>query len=307
MTAVSIAPPRQAADRPTLRVAANSPFAAVPPALKVTVRLLLGASLAAVISAYALQTLDLQRKSYGEGPILATVQRMRSEPVSAEWFRAPDYTLSCYGPVYYWVFDLAARLGGSRHSIIPGRLVSLAAALAIAALAAWVVRRETRSVELGLLAPLAFLVSPTVSYWMPYARVDMLALLATLGAYAVLGSKRKSVVAAAALIAAGSLVKPTCALAALPIVAHLIVWRRWRHAIVFSLVVAALGAVAWGAVQWWSRGFFLTSVLVGNRNQMIPWRGYAYGYEFLASPLGTSAMLVVVYLLVTEPDKALRS
>ncbi len=306
MTAVSIAPLWEAAQRP-FRVPATGPFAAVPVALKVTVRLLLGASLAAVISVYALQTFDLERKSYGEGPILATIERMRSEPVSAEWLRAPDYTLSCYGPVYYWAFDLAARIGDSRHSIIPGRLVSLAAALAIAALAAWVARRETRSVELGLLAPLAFLVSPTASYWMPYARVDMLALLATLGAYAALGPKRKSVVTAAALIAAGSLVKPTCALAALPIVAHLVAWRRWRDAAIFPLVVPALGAVAWGAVQWRSRGFFLTGVLAGNRNQMIPWRGYAYGYEFLASPLGTTAMLIVVYLLVTEPAKAVRS
>jgi hypothetical protein len=307
MTAVSVAPPWQAADRSISCVAASAPFAAVPTALKVTVRLLLGASLAAVISVYSLQTFDLERKSYGEGPILATIERMRSEPISAEWLRAPDYTLSCYGPVYYWMSDLASRIVDSRRSIVPGRLVSLAAALAIAVLAAWVVRRETRSVELGLLAPLAFLVSPTVSYWMPYARVDMLALLSTLGAYAMLGPRRTSVIAAAALIAAGSLVKPTCALAALPILAHLVVWRRWRDTVVFALVVVALGAVTWGAVQWCSRGFFLTGVLTGNRNQMIPWRGYAYGYEFLASPLGTVAMLVVVYLLVTEPVKALRS
>jgi len=307
MTAVSVAPPLRAADCSTPRFAVTGPFARVPSALKVTARLLLGASLAAVIAVYALQTFDLDRKSYGEGPILATIERMRSEPISAEFLRAPDYTLSCYGPVYYWVFDLAARIVHSRHSIIPGRLVSLAAALAIAVLTAWVVRRETRSVELGLLAPLAFLVSPTVSYWMPYARVDMLALLATLGAYAALGPKRTSVVTAAALIAAGSLVKPTCALAALPLVAHLIVWRRWRDAVVFSLIVVVLGAAMWGAVQWYSRGFFLTGVLTGNRNRMIPWRGYAYGYEFLASPLGTAAMLIAVYLLVTEPAKAVRS
>ncbi|HUY36327.1 MAG TPA: hypothetical protein VMV69_26550 [Pirellulales bacterium] len=307
MVAVSVAPPWQTADRPAARLAVAGPFAAAPRGLRLTVRLLLAGALAAVTTVYALRTFDLERKSYGEGPILATVERMRSEPISVEWLRAPDYTLSCYGPVYYWVFDLAARISHSPHGVIPGRLVSLAAAIAIAALATWVIARQTRSVELGLLAPLAFLVSPTVAYWMPYARVDMLALLAALGAYAALGPKPKSVAAAAALIAAGSLVKPTCALAGLPILAHLIVCRRWRDAVVFSLFVAALGAALWGVVQWSSRGFFLTGVLTGNRNQMIPWRGFAYGYEFLASPLGTAAMLVAVYLLVTEPASAVRS
>jgi hypothetical protein len=185
--------------------------------------------------------------------------------------------------------------------------VSLAATLTIAALTAWVATRQTRSFDWGLLASLVFLASPTVAYWLPYARVDMLALLASLGAYAAIGTKTRSVVAAAALVAAGSLVKPTAALSALPIVAHLAACRRWRDALVFALFVGAFAAAAWSAVQWSSGGFFLTAVLSGNRNKMIPWRGYSYGYQFLASPLGTSATIVAVYLWVTEPAKTVRS
>ena len=48
MTAVFVAPPWQTADRSTSGVAATGPFAAVPSALKVSVRLLLAASLVAL-------------------------------------------------------------------------------------------------------------------------------------------------------------------------------------------------------------------------------------------------------------------
>jgi hypothetical protein len=275
--------------------------------MKAAVRLVMASSLAAVFSVYVLQTLDLERKSYGEGPILAMAERMRNEQISSAWLKGPDYTLSCYGPAYYYVCEWAERIGGWRHSILPGRLVSLAASLTIAALAAVVAARQTHSIELGLLASLAFVASPTVAYWMPYARVDMLALLASLGAYASLGTSRRNIVAAAALLAAGSLAKPTAALSALPILAHLTVCRRRRDALVFAICAVAFAAGAWSVVHWSSDGFFSTAVWNGNRNRMIPWRGFAFGYQFLCSPLGTSAMIAAAYMLITEPAKAVRS
>lgn len=284
----------------------SAPIAA-PRKLKFAVRTALTFALVVVTADYALRVVDLDRKSYGEGPILAMVERLRAEPISSAWLQGPDYTLSCYGPAYYLAFDWMARAGGWRHSIVPGRLVSLLAALLAAGLAALAVARLTHNAEMALLAPLLFLVSPTVSYWIPYARVDMLALPFALGAYLALGREHARMIAPAALIAAGSLVKPTIALTALPILAYLLTGRRWRDAVRFSLLVALLGALAWGLTQWTSRGFFLTAVLSGNRNPMFPWRGYAYGYEFMASPLGALAGITAAYGLMAEPAKSLRS
>lgn len=275
--------------------------------LRIAARTLLAGALVAVAADYLLRVFDLSRKSYGEGPILALVERMRTEPISAEWLRGPDYTLSCYGPAFYLAFDLASRAGAWPASIVPGRMVSLLAALATAGLAVWAVRRRTQSLELGLLAALVFLASPTVSYWMPYARVDMLALFFALAAYIAVGPSRASVIAAAAMVAAGSLAKPTIALAAGPILAHLLINRRTRDAVTFAVLVPALGGAAWCAAQWLSHGFFLSAVLSGNRNPMLPWRGYAYGYAFLASPLGTAAGITAAWLLISEPAKTWRS
>src|SRR5579864_7201074 len=61
-----------------------------------------GLALLLAITASAAQltwlVFDLNHKSYGEGPILAMVERMRSEEISAAWMNQPPYTLSCYGP-----------------------------------------------------------------------------------------------------------------------------------------------------------------------------------------------------------------
>src|SRR5581483_10762072 len=54
---------------------------------------------------------DLDHKSYGEGPILAMCERMRSETISASWMQEPPYTLSCDGPAYYWLTNALAWAG----------------------------------------------------------------------------------------------------------------------------------------------------------------------------------------------------
>ena len=250
---------------------------------------------------------DLNHKSYGEGPILAMVERRGSAEISANWMHTPPYTLSCYGPAYYWLTSAVAAAGGWHDSLFPGRLISVAATLAIALMAAVAAGRRTKNAAIGLLAALMFLVSRPVTEWVPYARVDLLAVMFATAAYLVVGDNRHRLFVAALLIVSGSLAKPTVALSALPIAAHLLATRRYRDAALFSVAVGALGAAAWSAAEWASDGFFLTAVLAGNRNPMQFWRGYFFTYEFLKCPLGAIATVVAIATLLTAPERFGRS
>jgi len=275
--------------------------------LKIGARLALATAIALVTMHLTFLIFDFQHKSYGDGPILAMTERMRSEPISGAWLREPPYTLSCYGPAFYYVTNAVAELGGWRHSLQPGRIVSLIAALAAAAFAAIAAGRQTKSVEIGLLAALMFMVSAPFSEWTPHPRVDLLGIACAAAALMVVGTSRRSLIVAACCIAAGSLSKPTIALSAAPIFAHLLANRRYRDAGAFTAWVAALGAAAWVAAQWASDGFFLTAVLAGNRNPMMVWHGYFFLYQFLSFPIGAVAVLVVGQLAIASPERFFRS
>ncbi|HEV3344039.1 MAG TPA: hypothetical protein VG125_26935 [Pirellulales bacterium] len=250
---------------------------------------------------------DLQHKSYGEGPILAMSERMRSEPISASWMREPPYTLSCYGPAYYWLTNVVAWAGGWHLSFVPGRMIAVISTLVIAALLALTAGRATKNAQIGLTAALIFLVSLPVNDWVPHARVDMLALVFAAAAYLSISVNPCKVLLPAALIAAGSLAKPTIAFSAVPICAHLVAHRRYRETAIFSALVAVLGAAAWLVVQRISDGFFLTAVLTGNRNPMHLWHGYFFTYLFLVCPLAVAALLVTGSTLIVSPQRFFRS
>lgn len=274
---------------------------------RLVARCALAAALAIVMAQQAWLIFYINHRTYGEGPILAFLERMAVEPISASWLREPPYGLSCYGPAYYWLTAAVAHVGGWHHSFIPGRLVAVACAWLAAALAAVTAGRRTRSLDLGLLTALLFLVSAPATAWIPFARVDTLALACAAAAYLAVGPGARHVIISAVCVAFGSVAKPTTALTAVPIVAHLLAQRRYRHAGLFAAVVAGLGIGAWAVVQWASNGFFLSAVLLGNRNPLQLWRGYSFSYEFLASPIGTAAALLAAWSFIAGPRRFAQS
>ena len=298
---------RSSAGRQQLAAAPVSDAAWSLAACRFAGRAALLATLSAVVAHLALLVVDVGNKDYGEGPMLAFMVRLQSEPISASWATEPPYGLSCYGPAFYYLAGAAARLSGVERSLVPGRTIAVAAGLMAAAIAAIIAGRRTRSFESGLLVPLLFLTSLPVIEWFPYARVDTLALLFSVAAYWAVGSSARGAALPAALIAIGSLAKPTAALTAAPILLHLLATGRYRDAARFTPLVIALGAAVWGVAEWASNGFFLTSVLKGNLNPMIPWRGYSYCYAFLSSPLGAVATVSTVIFLVASPRQFARS
>jgi len=275
---------------------------------RTAVCVVLAAALCVVAGRYAARAFDLSWRDYGEGPVLAMVERMRHEPVSRHWIERPPYTLTCYGPGYYATVLGVSQLTPWQGTVVPGRLVALAAALGITALVAGVVVRQTGRIEFGLFAGLLFLGSSVVSSWVPFHRVDTLAVLFAVAAYAAASSgKGRGLAAAAVLIAAGSLVKQTAALAALPIVVHLLLTRRFRPAAGFAAGVALLGAGLWLAVDALSGGYFLTMAVRGNVNRLAVGHGLELALGFLQSPAALAGLLVAAWLVKNDARTALGS
>lgn len=273
--------------------------------LKIGVRLALTAAVLVMVSRYAVRVFDPGRRDYGEGPILAMVQRMQQEEVSPKWLGGPPYTLSCYGPGYYWSVRAASAVLPWDGSLIPGRLVALAAAVATAGLIAYAVGRKVRNLEIALLGGLLYLVSSVVFSWVPYQRVDSLAVLFAVGAYVAAERPGGGLAASALLAAVGSLVKPTAALAAVPIFVYLVLGKRYRDAVVYAVLTCVLGAAFWWSVDCATDGYYLTTVLRANLNRPDFWHGLRLAVGFLQCPAALVGILVAAWLAKNEPRKAL--
>lgn len=266
---------------------------------------------------------------YGEGTVLAAVDRMRHESLSTRWLEEPPYTLCPYGPVYYWAAAGVTRLTGLEHTLVPGRLVSLAATLATVGLLIWAVRRAAGSLAMGLLIASLFLTTPVIRGWGVVYRVDALATLMAVGAYllaeqggrarerfasAVSGPRAPAsgtwaawLVASAVCVAAGSLVKQTVALAALPIFLWLLVHKRRWAALGYAALVAVLGIAAWWIVDRLSGGYHVSCAVKGHMGHMSLAYGFWKGYDFLFIPLTLLGLASVLFLAVGRPWAVARS
>ncbi|MEN6626114.1 MAG: hypothetical protein ABFD69_07805 [Candidatus Sumerlaeia bacterium] len=233
----------------------------------------------------------------GEGGILAMVNRMEREPISPEWLRQPPLTLSCYGPLYYWVTGGVSRLTGSGASLLAGRLVSLLAGLVCLALIGAAVRRATGRLDAALLAALVFLVSEPVLVWLPLERVDFLALVFTLGAY--LAAPRRPAAAALA-VALGAFTRQTVVLDVVPIAVVVMATLGRGRALKFVALAGAFTLALWGLAIWQSSGYFFFAGLQANTNPLDPARGGASFSYYLYSVPGAGAILVALILALRE-------
>lgn len=276
--------------------------------LKTGVRLALLSAIAIVIACGVLRAFDFrQAPDYGEGTILAAIERMERESISTRWIEGPVYTLSPYGPVYYWTVQAASQILPWQHSLLPGRLISLLATLAIGGLIAFAVHRQTKSVELGMLSVLLLLLSPVVHTWATPHRVDPLAVLFALIAYMGIGLRRSGIVLSACAVVLASLVKQNMAFAAAAVFLYLLFEKRFKAAFVYAILVAGLGAGTWGALNQFTGGYFLATAVKSHLGAMWPQQGFVHLYWFLTTPVGLVASIVIAWLFVKRPSEALGS
>lgn len=256
-------------------------------------RLILIGSLVIVLVGHLGGLLDLTRKNYGEGGVLAFVERMRLEPVSPGWLTGSEITVTNYGPGYHWAVMALSPMTPWDHTLLPGRFLSFGSMLATAMMISLFVGRRTGSLEVGLVSSLLFLSAPYTSTWAIRHSVDGLALLFSMAAYLAVGPGRRGIMGSALLIATGSLVKQTVALSALPIFAHLLLCRRYKDALLYAAAVSGLGGIFWLVLNWSSGGYFFASAVAGNLVRMSFRNGLSMAHVYLLQPLSLAAVLVI--------------
>jgi hypothetical protein len=279
-----------------------------PPWLTIVARFVLLATLVLVVAGGVLRVFDFrQAPDYGEGTILAAVERMEREPISSRWLDGPVYTLSPYGPGYYKLVQAATHLLPWQRSLIPGRLISLLATLATAGLIAFAVCKQTKSIDLGILCVILLLLSPVIHVWATPHRVDPLAVLLALAAYMAIGVRRLGVVLSACAVVLASLVKQNMAFAAAAVFLYLLTQKRFKAATAYAILVAGLGAATWGLLNQFTGGYFLATAVKSHLGAMWPQQGFMHFYWFLTTPLGLVASIVIGWRFVQRPSEILGS
>jgi hypothetical protein len=276
----------------------------------IAARAAIAAGVALAVTAAVLRVFDFgQLSDFGEATLVPMVDRLAVEPRSPVWLDSIPYTLSPYAPGYYSVVLAVSRWLPWQHSLIPGRLVSLGATLATAALIALVVGRRSRSGAMAAAAAIFYLASPVVQSWGTVHRVDPLATLLAVAAYAVLCGppSRWRVVAAALCVVVGSLVKQNVALTAVPLIAYLLFDRRPRAALGLGTLVALLGATIWLSWDHLTGGFIYRTAVQANLGQILLRQAFWASHDFLVTPLGIAAAAVLSYRLVERPGAVSRT
>jgi hypothetical protein len=252
---------------------------------------------------------------YGEGPLLAQVNALRSGISLPRLYSnpgAPPYLVVNYPPVYLVAVGFLAPLidiaaPGSDATLLAGRLATLLATLGSAFLL-W--RLATPSDDshstpmqriVALIAALAFLALPIVREWGALMRVDLLGVC--LGLWGLLLTRRLSRWAALPL-ALSLLVKPS--LIAAPAAALFWLWfRHHRRALEVALITGAIGGAAAGALHLASGGWFWRHVVAANAN---PWsaalaEGFWQDQATILWPLWIGAACAAALLLArAAPD-----
>ncbi|GAB4215980.1 MAG: hypothetical protein OHK0022_56540 [Roseiflexaceae bacterium] len=241
---------------------------------------------------------------YGEGPLLAQVEQLRSgTPVWRLYSdpAAPPYLVVNYPPLYPLLAALLALPLG--NALLAGRLISLLSAAGCLA-ALWSLSKNQeprtknqnhhrdaenaegktifslRALRLGgdsstqnsklktqNFLPLLFLCLPIVREWAVVMRVDLLGVcLGLLGLVALRrGAGWRGVGWAAGLLLASLYVKPS--LIAAPAAALLwLAWRDWRLGLLLGGLMLGGGGLLFGLLQLVSGGWFALHVLTANAN-----------------------------------------
>lgn len=214
--------------------------------------LMLGGLMALFFLVEAIRFLPVKGENiYAEAQGVAIALRWsKGVPLYAD-FRHPPYVMTTFTPLWYGALAVAAKLGlGNMDSLtLFGRLLSLASALGLGFLGYLCNRRLGVSKGLSLLMPLFFLSFPIMIPWVPLARPDLPALFfCLLSVYIVLGQPRAIWVTLAGVSGTVAfLIKHDSIAVPGAIVLWMLLARRWKHALLYSLVwwVPVVATYAW--------------------------------------------------------------
>lgn len=236
--------------------------------------------------------------TYFEGSTVEVMARVvGGQPLYAaptdEWAPWP------YPPLYFWLSAALANLTGI--TLLPMRLVSLAASLGVFVLLALLVRRVEGSTVAGLAAAGLFAATyPVSGAWFDTARVDSLLLALLLAAvYVGLRSRTwRGGVAMGAVLFLAFFTKQNALIAAVPV----LLWLCWRRrpvgvAATLTVVVTVLASTVVGDVMtggWYSQ--YVVRQLT-SQAWALQWL-YAFWVQDLLAPFSVSLVVVAAGLTV---------
>ncbi len=233
--------------------------------------------------------------NYGEGIVLGVAARFaRGDPLYQPISGYP-YLVAAYTPLFYTV--LAGLIQHAGPALWPARALSLGGALLAAACLYGAVRCE-RGARPALLAALLFGATPWVAQWASYGRVDMPALgLTAAGVWLAWRSSpgRWRLLLSLFCFLAAFLTKQTY-LAAPVATALALALHRPRLGTAYLLGFAALVTGSTLALDRWSQGMFIQSIVVANANPPDVLWGLRIPVLWLALTLGLHAAVVVCLL-----------
>jgi hypothetical protein len=263
-----------------------------------TVCWLLLAALLVLSAFHTIRAFDHSRDEY-EGAMIPVTERERGGLPGPDWLAKLPYTVTPYGPGFFALAG-AASVGPWDKTLVPGRLVSVAAAVLAAVVIALVVGRRTASVACGLTAGVLYLAYPIIAYWFHDYRVDALACFFAIAAYAAPDLPWRGLLASALLVVVGSMVKQTVALAAIPVFLHLFIVGRRRDAFLYLGGVAVLGALTWGVLFYLSHDYYFDLGLWGNRRFYLAYKAMDSATAFAENPATVAAAVALLAAFVVN-------
>jgi 4-amino-4-deoxy-L-arabinose transferase-like glycosyltransferase len=219
---------------------------------------------------------------YGEGPLLAQVDRLRAGTPIWQLYgdpAEPPFQIVNYPPLYLLLTAGLAQLTGS--PLLAGRLIGLIATLGTVIALGFLAAPSPDRRRPALLLALLFLSVPMVREWAVLMRVDMLGLCLGLWALLLLTREQhpgpRRLLAVGLLLTATLFVKPSL-LAAPGAAALWLLWRLVRAApearrgaatAVGTLLttMALVGGGLFMLFQWASGGWFALHVVAANANR----------------------------------------
>ena len=243
---------------------------------------------------------------YGEGPML---DRARLLALGTNVYR-PDlshypYVAGDYPPVYVAVLAVCARVFGLSYAA--GRMISLGAGLASAALVFLLLVHATGDRIAAALGSATFVASPYVLQWSALARVDVLGLafaLAGLWVAAVRPRAPAAAVGAAVLMIAAIFTRQTYAFAPAGAAAAWFGLHGRRQAMRFVGVTVAGTLVAFAALEAATQGGFFFHIVVAHVTAFTLGRVALFlGHLVRSSPILIVFAVVEIRRVIAERDR----
>lgn len=230
-------------------------------------------ALVAALYALAYQLLCIHFRyslDYGEAPLVDQALRL-SQGMNiylTDLSHAP-YTISNYPPLYVVLLALGVKLFGVANGFVVGRSISALASWIAAACVYTIIHNFSKNRLASLVGAGVFIAFPFVTFWSPFARIDMLALALSLGALAILTKVPLSwprLITAALLLLAAIFTRQSYALAA-PMAAF--VWllsQDRRKAIGLALLVGFPALALFLLLNNLTAGGFAFNIITANIN-----------------------------------------